>query len=70
MTRVSVRSDAMSSAGYDVATAVLEIEFRGGAVYRYFAVPPHHYTGLLAAESKGRYFNTHVRSEFRFERIT
>ena len=39
MTRVRLGSSMMTSAGYDSATRVLEIEFAAGAVYHYFDVP-------------------------------
>ena len=51
----------IASAGYDGATAVLELEFSSGDVYEYFAVPPSVHRGLLTAESAGRYFAAHIR---------
>ena len=38
--RLPLDSTAIASAGYDAGTAVLELEFTSGEVYRYFAVPP------------------------------
>jgi hypothetical protein len=67
--RVAVVSDMMSSAGYDPSTAVLEVEFCSGSVYQYFDVPPEHYVALLAATSKGRFFNARLRPMFRCRRI-
>jgi hypothetical protein len=49
--------------------AILELEFRSGAIYRYFAVPPAVVEGLIAAESKGAYFNRHIRNHFRYQRL-
>jgi hypothetical protein len=49
--------------------ATLDLEFRSGAIYRYFAVPPAVFQGLIAAESKGAYFNRHVRNRFRCQRL-
>jgi len=49
--------------------AILELTFRSGAIYRYFAVPRPVVDGLIAAESKGTYFNTHVRNRFRYQRL-
>jgi hypothetical protein len=69
MNRVDVVSDMMSSVGYDPTTAVLEVEFRSGSVYQYFDVPPDHYVALLAATSKGRFFNARLRPVFRCLRI-
>ncbi len=61
-------SSLLSSIGYS-REATLEIEFRNGAIYRYFLVPRVVFEGLLAAPSKGRYFNRQVRNAFRWERI-
>jgi hypothetical protein len=41
------------------------LEFRDGAIYRYFAVPAAVYDDLLAADSKGSYFNKQIRGLFR-----
>lgn len=70
MNRVVVVSDMMSSVGYDSSTAVIEVEFRNGYIYQYLDVPRDHYDALLAATSKGRYFNACLRGKFRHRRLT
>jgi hypothetical protein len=58
MRRIPVRSTSIASIGYLAAERELEIEFRAsGDVYRYFDVPEGEYAALLAADSKGTYFN-------------
>ena len=47
----------------------LQVGLCTGDAYEYFDVPTHTYRGLLAAESKGRYFNHHIRNGFCFQRI-
>jgi len=69
MTRTAVESEMMSSVGYEESTAILEVEFRNGSVYQYLDVPRERYNGLLAAVSKGRFFNTCVRGAFLFTRV-
>ncbi|MFC3267828.1 KTSC domain-containing protein [Vulcaniibacterium thermophilum] len=70
MRRRKVESEAMRSVGYDPRARVLEIEFAGGAVYRYFDVPERLYAGLMTAESHGAWFSAHIRDAgFRFERL-
>lgn len=61
MDRTSVTSSVIASIGYDAASQVLEIEFRSGRVYQYFAVPEHVHSGLMGTESHGSYFDTHIR---------
>ena len=59
----------MASVGYDGALATLEVEFRNGGVYRYFAVPASVYEALMHADSKGAFFNRRVRNAFLFDRV-
>jgi lysyl-tRNA synthetase class 2 len=48
----------------------LEVEFRSGEIYRYGGVPPHSYSDLLAAPSKGGYFNSSIRNRFPFKELS
>lgn len=66
--RTPVRSSLLSSIGYSIDTT-LELEFRSGAIYRYFEVPQAVFEALIAAESKGAFFNRNVRSRFRYHRL-
>jgi hypothetical protein len=68
--RRPVASSMMRSAGYDDAHAVLEIEFVGGTVYHYHAVPRSAWTGLMEAPSKGRYFDAHIRDKYPMKRVS
>lgn len=69
MRRDPVESSAIASVGYDAASGTLELQFQGGAVYRYAGVPPQVVEALMAAESKGRFVNAHIRQRFPYERI-
>lgn len=69
MNRTAVISEMMVAVGYDSASAALEIEFRSGAVYKYLGVSHDDYAALLAAPSKGRHFNAHLRNAFDFRRV-
>lgn len=66
--RTPVQSSLLSSIRYSI-DATLDLEFRSGAIYRYFAVPQAVSEGLIAAESKGAFFNRNVRSRFRYHRL-
>lgn len=61
MERNVVDSSAITSIGYEAATGTLEMEFRTGSIYRYDDVPEDIYRGLIAAPSKGQFFDLHVR---------
>lgn len=69
MQRVIVESTTLGSAGHDNQAAVLELQFRNGAVYQYSLVPRQVYRDLLRAESKGRYFNQSIRGRYPYRRI-
>ncbi|PXY32510.1 KTSC domain-containing protein [Prauserella muralis] len=69
MRRRPLESSSLRAAGYDGARRVLDVEFHTGRIYRYFAVPREVYTGLLAAASKGRYYNAHIRDNYDYDRL-
>jgi len=60
----SVASATLVAVWYDETSETLQLEFRSHAVYRYFGVPGSVYAALLAAPSKGRYFNGAIRAHF------
>ena len=49
--------------------ASLDLVFRNGTVYRYFAVPARVVDGLRTARSAGAYFQQHIRPRFRYQRL-
>jgi len=69
MLRVNLQSTSLNAATFQEQSAFLELEFRNGAIYRYSDVPAQVYRELLRAESKGRYFNQHVRNRFSYTKI-
>lgn len=64
-----LESKLLASAAYDAAKHTLYLRFRSGEVYRYFEFPPAEYHNFLDAESRGRYFLSHIRNQFRYERL-
>jgi hypothetical protein len=65
----TVESAALAAVGYDDARGILLLEFRSRAVYGYFGVPGPVYEALLAASSKGGYFNWAIRGQFPHSRL-
>ena len=61
MRRAPIESTSLVSVGYDPSQKVLEVEFHGGRVYRYFGVPRRRYQELLEADSAGRFLNTRIK---------
>jgi len=66
---VAVQSRLLAAVAYDHDQTILQLEFRDGAVYQYFQVPRPLYQDLLQADSKGTYFNRHIRNVFRCIRL-
>jgi hypothetical protein len=67
MKRTSVESSSLAAVGYDGEISTLELQFRNGHCYQYFAVPQRVFQGLLAAPSKGAYVNKHIKGRFPFK---
>jgi hypothetical protein len=65
----AVESSTLATVAYDQDRELLQLEFRSHAVYRYFAVPGAVHEALLAATSKGSYFNQAIRGRYRFDRV-
>ena len=68
MKRNPVESSNLATVGYEAV--ILEVEFHGGSVYRYYNVPVETYVGLMSADSPGGYLHAHVKTKgYRYEKI-
>lgn len=61
-----VESSVIDEIAYHPMARVLEIKFKNGRVYTYMSVPPETYQNLKNAESKGRFFNEHIKHDYRY----
>jgi len=59
---VSLESSVLESVAYQSRS--LWVRFRSREIYRYRNVPPGIYQQLLDADSRGSYFNEHIRDAF------
>ena len=67
---LALESKMLSGAAHDNSKQILYLRFRNtGDVYRYFDFPAANYQAFLSSESKGRYFRSHIRDHFRYERM-
>lgn len=57
-------SSVLRSAKYSADERTLYLLFRSGELYCYLNFPPQQFREFLAADSKGRYFSTHIRDRF------
>lgn len=68
MIRTPIKSSTIKSVGYDAESKTMEVEFGSGR-YRYADVPPEVHTGLVGAESAGKYFAANVRAKFQGQKL-
>jgi hypothetical protein len=68
--RIPLESSILASVLYLPTQRELELEFRSGEIYRYLDVPSQTYNELLAAPSKGSYFNSNIRKQFAFHQLS
>ena len=66
----TVESATLLTVSYDEARALLQLEFCSRAIYQYFSVPAAVHQSLLAAPSKGRYFNQAIRGRFSYRLLS
>lgn len=69
MQRDPVISSNIAAIGYDPDTQGLEVEFTGGGVYLYRGVPQDVHTAFMADESKGRFFASHIKGSYPYEKV-
>jgi len=68
--RVSLESSLLAWVNYDATRRHLQVQFRSGERYLCLRVPPVSYHELLAADSKGAYFNRHIRNCFPYQNLS
>ena len=70
MIRQPVTSTNLVAVGFDPGSNTLEVEFHNARIYRYRGVPQAVFESLKEAESKGRYFNSKIRSQYPYVRVS
>jgi hypothetical protein len=71
ITMQPVKSAQIAAIGYATEHQVLAVQFvrTPGTTYRYKAVPADVAAAFIAAESKGKYFEAHIRGLYDFEKV-
>jgi hypothetical protein len=62
-----VQSSAVSRIDYTPDTGILDIWYKDAGLYSYLDVPETVYRALLAAPSKGRFINAHIKDHFAYK---
>jgi hypothetical protein len=60
-----VNSSTIAEIGYDPATCSLDVTFKSGGTWRYFAVTPEDYEQLMLSDSKGSFFARSIKKVYR-----
>ena len=68
MNLIPVYSSNISSIGYEHGT--LYVRFHSGQLYAYSVVPESVYNNLMNAGSKGKYFEAHIKNNYRYVKIS
>jgi hypothetical protein len=69
MNLISVQSQSLQAVGYDEPQRTLFIQFITGKLYRYSEVPRATFAALLAAPSKGTFFNEEIRGRYSYAKL-
>ncbi len=67
---IHVDSEAIADVEYRPRARRLLVRFTSGELYAYEGVPGALYEELLAAESKGRFFQAKVRGQYPYSRLS
>jgi len=65
-----VVSSNIRSFGYDVERKILAVTFKGGDLWHYLSVPFALVEQFSEAESKGRFYQQHIKSKFTADKLT
>ena len=60
-------SSNIKSAGWE--NNIFEVEFANGSTYRYLNVPTEAYKDFVLSPSKGKFLNTKIKPQFKFEKV-
>lgn len=70
MQMTEVKSSDIKAYGYDNYTYKLRVQFIGGGVYEYTAVPPEVVAAFEQAPSKGKYFAQFIKPKYGHKKIS
>ena len=66
---VETGSSFIVSIGYDITRKMMFVEFKSGSIFAYKRIPKAIHNGLIAASSKGNFFNNNVRNVYKGVRL-
>lgn len=66
---IPVKSSDLRAVGYNPQTQTLYVDFHSGGRYMYSGVPASEHAALMIADSKGKYFATHIKKSYPYQRL-
>ncbi len=66
---INLESSNLAGADYD-GRGTLVIAFHNGGVYAYYHVPYSTYSGLMRAESHGKFFHIHIKGRYSYRKLS
>jgi hypothetical protein len=64
-----IESKLLAAAAYVAPRRALYLRFHSGEVYRYFSFPADQFLEFPESQSKGRYFLSHIRNRFPYQKF-
>lgn len=65
-----IESSSVDAVGYDPDSGKLYVRFVGsGRAYVYYGVPASVHDAFMAAGSKGRFVNAHIKGSYEYRRL-
>lgn len=64
---IRLDSKGLSRISYDHDARMLYIEFSDGKIFQYHDVPSHLYENFISSDDPGRFYNTQIRRNYRFD---
>jgi len=55
--------------GYEESRNMLQVEFLAGDIYQYAHVPRFVYEEFLEADSHGRFFESHIKGNYAYQKV-
>jgi hypothetical protein len=69
MIDIDVSSGMINKIKYDPEKKILTLGFNAGGYYDYLDVPKEICDGIIAAESKGKYYHAYIKNKFIYNKI-
>jgi len=70
MKLIPVKSSNIKAVGYNELKMKLRVEFKSGGTYEYKDVPRKVWMDFIESKSLGKYFFSHIKGKYSYEKIS